>query len=51
MGQYPNDGDPDDGGGDAVCWLHQLCPECGAMPAEDAPTGTCWRCGEPAETT
>ena len=28
--------------GDPVCWLAQLCPECGAMPG-DGPA--CWRCG------
>jgi uncharacterized protein YqeY len=33
----------DDDGGDAACWLHELCPECGAVP--DAPTTRCWRCG------
>lgn len=32
-----------DEGGDAVCWLGVLCPECGAMPSEDA--DRCWRCG------
>ena len=33
-------------GGDPVCWLAGLCPECGAMPTDD-PTGDtcCWRCG------
>jgi len=42
----PDDEDP----GDPVCWLHRLCPECGAMPAERAegePQGPCWRCGNP----
>jgi predicted amidophosphoribosyltransferase len=33
-------------GGDAVCWLDQLCPECRAMPTEEAPA-VCWRCGTP----
>ena len=41
-----SDGEPDESapaeGGDPVCWLHQLCPECGAMP--DRPD-VCWRCG------
>jgi ribosomal protein S27AE len=36
--------DPDEEGGDAVCWLGQLCPECGAMPSADSPD-RCWRCG------
>ena len=31
-------------GGDAVCWLHRLCPECGAMPTGEHPQ-KCWRCG------
>ena len=34
-------------GGDAVCWLHELCPECGAMPTAEQPD-RCWRCGYPA---
>ena len=33
----------EDAGGDAACWLHELCPECGAVP--DAPATRCWRCG------
>ncbi|MCO1657016.1 hypothetical protein [Pseudonocardia humida] len=33
-------------GGDPVCWLQYACPECGAMPSDDAPQ-RCWRCGEP----
>ncbi|GAA2879414.1 hypothetical protein GCM10010472_41640 [Pseudonocardia halophobica] len=35
--------------GDPVCWLHRLCPTCGAMPTDDpaAPPDRCWRCGEP----
>jgi hypothetical protein len=35
--------DVGDEGGDPVCWLGALCPECGAMPGEDA--DRCWRCG------
>lgn len=39
---------PVDTGGDAACWLGELCPECGAVPegegAQD-PTVPCWRCG------
>lgn len=30
-------------GGDAACWLSEVCPDCGAI--NDAPTGPCWRCG------
>ena len=33
----------DDEGGDPVCWLGGLCPECGAMPG--AGSDRCWRCG------
>jgi ribosomal protein S27AE len=34
-------------GGDPVCWMHLLCPSCGAMPDPDEPTSTtCPRCGE-----
>jgi predicted amidophosphoribosyltransferase len=36
--------DGPDGTGDPVCWLHTLCPECGALPTEDEPE-CCWRCG------
>ena len=32
-----------DEGGDEVCWLSELCPECGAMPSGDE--DRCWRCG------
>ena len=35
--------DDADLGGDAACWLHELCPECGAVP--DEPSTRCWRCG------
>ncbi|WP_300008059.1 hypothetical protein [Pseudonocardia sp.] len=40
-----------DDGGDPVCWLDQVCPECGAMPTGDgeATADRCWRCG--TETT
>ncbi|HVL84735.1 MAG TPA: hypothetical protein VM367_10700 [Pseudonocardia sp.] len=34
----------DDEGGDPVCWLHRVCPECGAVPGEDD-RERCWRCG------
>ena len=34
--------------GDAVCWLHELCPECGAMPTPEHPD-RCWRCGHARE--
>ena len=33
----------EDAGGDPACWLHELCPECGAVP--DEPAARCWRCG------
>jgi hypothetical protein len=32
--------------GDPVCWLHELCPECGAVPSPEVPD-RCWRCGTP----
>ena len=35
--------------GDPVCWLHRLCPECGAMPSEEDEGERCWRCGTPYE--
>lgn len=31
-------------GGDPVCWLHRVCPECGAF-ADTAPPTVCHRCG------
>ena len=30
-------------GGDPVCWLEQVCPECGAYVSGELPA-TCWRC-------
>jgi ribosomal protein S27AE len=36
--------------GDAVCWLHELCPVCGAMPTPEHPD-RCWRCGHPVGIT
>lgn len=30
--------------GDPVCWLGQVCDECGAL-VEAALPATCWRCG------
>ena len=42
------DVDPSQPAGEPVCWIGQLCPECGAMPegagAQD-PSVPCWRCG------
>ncbi|HWM59342.1 MAG TPA: hypothetical protein VNO83_16050 [Pseudonocardia sp.] len=35
-------------GGDPVCWLERLCPQCHAMPAPD--TAVCWRCGAPPDS-
>jgi ribosomal protein S27AE len=34
--------------GDPVCWLHRLCPECGAVPSGEDDEA-CWRCGNPAD--
>jgi quercetin dioxygenase-like cupin family protein len=31
-------------GGEDACWLHRLCPECGAVPDGSAPV-YCSRCG------
>ncbi|HEX3779185.1 MAG TPA: hypothetical protein VHX38_05930 [Pseudonocardiaceae bacterium] len=33
-----------DFGGDPVCWLTSVCPECGRF-VEDNPPTTCPRCG------
>jgi rubrerythrin len=35
--------DPADQGGEPVCWLPRVCPECGRL-ADDPPT-RCPRCG------
>lgn len=35
--------DPEDTGGDPVCWLHLVCDECGAFL--DDPDLPCARCG------
>ncbi|MFI7675000.1 hypothetical protein [Actinophytocola sp. NPDC049390] len=32
-------------GGESVCWLNRVCPECGAL-ADDEPPTPCPRCGE-----
>ncbi len=34
-----------DEGGEAACWLHRVCPACGAVPDGRAPA-YCSRCGE-----
>lgn len=31
-------------GGDPVCWLPRVCPECGLFAVREPPT-TCQRCG------
>jgi rubrerythrin len=38
----------EDEGGDPVCWVHLLCPECGTMP-EERDAEACPRCGTPLE--
>jgi hypothetical protein len=35
-------------GGDAACWLSEVCAECGAL--NETPTGPCWRCGAARDT-
>lgn len=30
-------------GGDAACWLAEVCPDCGAL--NESLAVTCWRCG------
>jgi rubrerythrin len=39
-----DEADPDAGGGDPACWLHRICPECGAVLSSAPPT-VCPRCG------
>lgn len=34
--------------GDPVCWMHLLCPGCGALPTAALPD-RCWQCGAPRE--
>ena len=31
-------------GGDPVCWLERVCPDCGALVEAELPA-LCWRCG------
>ncbi len=31
-------------GGDPVCWLERVCPDCGALVEAELPVA-CWRCG------
>ena len=33
-----------DEGGDPVCWLNRVCPDCGLLTDEEPPL-TCPRCG------
>ena len=42
-----NEGEPvrgADEGGDPVCWLPRVCPECGLFATREPPT-VCERCG------
>jgi hypothetical protein len=34
-------------GGDAACWLSEVCADCGAL--NESPTAPCWRCGTPRD--
>lgn len=34
-------------GGEAVCWLDRVCPDCGALT--DSGAAACWRCGTAIE--
>jgi rubrerythrin len=49
-GAYPGDAMNADGpttgdeGGDPVCWLNRVCPDCGLLTDEEPPL-TCPRCG------
>ncbi|MDP9435622.1 MAG: hypothetical protein M3P93_10685 [Actinomycetota bacterium] len=38
-------GSDDEPGGDPVCWLSMICPECGRVP--ERPGDVCERCGAP----
>lgn len=40
----PTDDVPEIPGGDPVCWLSQVCGECGLLVEEELPA-TCPRCG------
>lgn len=35
-------------GGESVCWLDRVCPECGRL-ADTAPPTVCARCGSPLD--
>jgi hypothetical protein len=41
--------EPGERGGDPVCWLHLVCPACGAI-ADAAPLATCPACGSSLQT-
>lgn len=43
-GQPPNAHADSSEGGDAACWLAQVCAECGALVEAPLPA-VCWRCG------
>lgn len=40
------DGNVAESGGDPVCWLPRVCPECGLFSEIEPPT-RCTRCGAP----
>jgi len=42
-GAIPGAGPREPEGGDPVCWLSQVCDDCGAINEPDA--DNCWRCG------
>lgn len=48
MGTDDQDREPVDAyadeGGDPVCWVSRVCPECGLFAVQKPPT-TCTRCG------
>lgn len=43
-GTNPRHGEDFTSAGDPVCWLGQVCDECGALIEAALPT-ICWRCG------
>ncbi|MGY2080311.1 hypothetical protein [Modestobacter sp. SYSU DS0657] len=41
--ERPRPAEPE--GGDPVCWLERVCPECGRL-ADDPAADRCGRCGQ-----
>jgi rubrerythrin len=43
--ERPYEADPPDVGGEAVCWLSRVCPDCGRLVEGEPPPARCPVCG------